>query len=142
MKRIIIIAALAASTVSAAEQDAALISCEGKSQVAVMGRIDGVVTKGLPPTHTDTKVEVEVPTLVTPDMVADAAKPESPAKSMISNDKLMGMPAESTVGSAKPDWDVATECTGYKGKFWEWRIKKCQDADPKWVSPGLGKTNK
>lgn len=142
MKRIVIIAALAASTVSAAEQDAALVSCEGKSQVAVMGRIDGVITKGLPPTHTDTQVEVDVPTLVTPDMVADAAKPESPAKSMISDDKLMGMPPTSTVGNPAPTWDVATECTGYKGKFWQWRIDKCQAADPKWVSPGLGKVNK
>lgn len=43
--------------------------------------------------------------------------------------------------SAVSDWDVQTECYGYKGKFWEWRVNKCQIADPKWVSPGLGKTN-
>ena len=35
-------------------------------------------------------------------------------------------------------FDFASECSGYKEKFWEWRISKCEAAQPGWKAPALG----
>lgn len=128
MKHTIILSiALFAATAHAGDQDIANISCDGKSDVIVSGRIDNVITHGKPPVHTD--VAAPAPT------------------SMISDDKLLGMPATSTVGDAKnaganatsTGWDFKAGCVDYKEKFWAWRISKCQSVDATWVSPGEGK---
>lgn len=35
-------------------------------------------------------------------------------------------------------FDFASECSGYKEKFWEWRISKCEAAQPGWKAPAPG----
>lgn len=122
MKQVIVLATAILSSTVATAADVAKITCDGKSDVVVSGTIEGIVTHGLPAVK-DTAVSPMIP-----DTALHGLPPTT-----VTNDVATG---------AASGWNHKVECAEYKGKFWQWRIDKCTASDPKWVSPGLGKTLK
>lgn len=99
-------------------------------------KTDYTVSAGMP-----VDAESDAAELSKPVMVADAANPLAPAKSvMYANGQPSVNDLIATQNSSTGGFDFVTECLKYQGKIWEWRESKCKSMSPDWKSPGLGNT--
>lgn len=97
-------------------------------------KTDYTVSAGMP-----VDAESDAAELSKPVMVADAANPLAPAKSvMYANGQPSVNDLIATQNSSTGGFDFVTECLKYQGKIWEWRESKCKSMSPDWKSPGLG----
>ena len=106
-------------------------------------KTDYTVSAGM---QTDAESESDAAELSKPVMVADAANPLAPAKSVMyagaSSDQPSVNDLIATQNSSTGGFDFVTECIKYQGKIWAWREGKCKSLSPDWKSPGIGNTIK
>ena len=98
-------------------------------------KTDYAVSAGM---QADTESEVDAE-LSKPVMVADAANPLAPAKSvMYANSQPSVNDLIAAQNGSTGGFDFVTECLKYQGRFWAWREGKCKSMSPDWKSPGIG----
>jgi hypothetical protein len=76
---------------------------------------------------------------------ANVAITQAPAFPLAIEATTMVIPVSTNEGadstaSVDSSFDFQAECSGYTGKFWQWRLSKCLEAVPGWSAPALGAT--